>query len=127
MLKYLISFDESELPEIPDSLDISDRTILQEQINETRRSHIKLIRLYDKLKGDRLAASSKAAEIKREISMEFSGRNDRASEMNANEELQLLLGKIEAFDIAIETIKYQMEFIKNDIRILANSMFNSNK
>lgn len=126
LLKYLLSFDESELPSIPEELDISDRSILQEQINEIRQASLKLIRIQDDFRGDRLDISKKMSAIKREINLQNSKRNDRLDAIENNDEYQILSAKKEALDIALGTIGMQIDFLKSDLRILTNAMYNRN-
>lgn len=126
LLKYLLSFDESELPSIPEELDISDRSILQEQINEIRQASLKLIRIQDDFRGDRLDISKKMSAIKREINLQNSKRNDRLDAIESNDEYQILSAKKEALDIALDTIGMQIDFLKSDLRILTNAMYNRN-
>ena len=126
LLKYLLSFDESELPSIPEELDISDRSILQEQINEIRQASLKLIRIQDDFRGDRLDISKKMSTIKREINLQNPKRNDRLDAIESNDEYQILSAKKEALDIALGTIGMQIDFLKSDLRILTNAMYNRN-
>lgn len=126
LLKYLLSFDESELPSIPEELDISDRSILQEQINKTRQATLKLIRIQDGFRGDRLDISEKMSAIKREINLQNSKRNNRLDAIENNDEYQILSAKKEALDIALGTIGMQIDFLKSDLRILTNAMYNRN-
>lgn len=126
LLKYLLSFDESELPSIPEELDISDRSILQEQINEIRQATLKLIRIQDDFRGDRLDISEKMSAIKREINLQNPKRNDRLDAIESNDEYQILSAKKEALDIALGTIGMQIDFLKSDLRILTNAMYNRN-
>lgn len=126
LLKYLLSFDESELPSIPEELDISDRSILEKQINKTRQATLKLIRIQDDFRGDRLDISEKMSAIKREINLQNSKRNDRLDAIENNDEYQILSAKKEALDIALGTIGMQIDFLKSDLRILTNAMYNRN-
>lgn len=126
LLKYLLSFDESELPSIPEELDISDRSILEKQINETRQATLKLIRIQDDFRGDRLDISEKMSAIKREINLQNPKRNDRLDAIENNDEYQILSAKKEALDIALGTIGMQIDFLKSDLRILTNAMYNRN-
>lgn len=126
LLKYLLSFDESELPSIPEELDISDRSILEKQINKTRQATLKLIRIQDDFRGDRLDISEKMSAIKREINLQNSKRNDRLDAVENNDEYQILSAKKEALDIALGTIGMQIDFLKSDLRILTNAMYNRN-
>ena len=126
MLNYLINFSEEDIPEVIEDLDISDRLILQSQINETRKAHIKLIRMYDEIKGKRLECSKRIANIKRDIYTNYDNRTTRSDIIATNQELIDLNDTIEAYDTALETIKNHIEFLKSDIRILTNSMYNRN-
>lgn len=126
LLKYLLSFDESKLPSIPEELDISDRSILEKQINKTRQATLKLIRIQDDFRGDRLNISEKMSAIKREINLQNSKRNDRLDAIENNDEYQILSAKKEALDIALGTIGMQIDFLKSDLRILTNAMYNRN-
>ncbi len=126
LLKYLLSFDESELPSIPEELDISDRSILEKQINKTRQATLKLIRIQDDFRGDRLDISEKMSAIKREINLQNPKRNDRLDAIENNDEYQILSAKKEALDIALGTIGMQIDFLKSDLRILTNAMYNRN-
>jgi len=127
ILNYLLEFDiESEVPELDiiEDLDITDKTILQEQINQTRKSHKKLIDFYDSLQNDIIKVRSKLASKKQSFYIKFQNRNERIDALAQDTEILELQNTIEALLDAMKTVNNHIDFVKNDLAILKNSMYN---
>lgn len=126
MLKYLLDFDVNasmDEIEIVQDLDITDKTMLEEQINKTRRSYKNLLDLFDDLKNDRNKATDALLSKKQNIYLEFSGRTERSDVLNTDEEIIELQSKINAINDAMDTVKSYIDFLKSDLRILSNSQY----
>ena len=126
MLKYLLEFDiDSSVDkiEIIEDLDITDKTILQEQINKVRKSYKELLDLFDSLKNDRIKTNESLLDKRRSVYLEYVGRTERADVLNTDEEILELQSKISAIDDAMNTVKGYIDFLKSDLRILGNSQY----
>ena len=126
MLKYLLDFDiDSSVDkiEIIEDLDITDKTILQEQINKVRKSYKELLDLFDSLKNDRIKTNESLLDKRRSVYLEYVGRTERADVLNTDEEILELQSKISAIDDAMNTVKGYIDFLKSDLRILGNSQY----
>jgi len=127
VLNYLLEFDiESDVPDLDilEELDITDKTMLENQINESRKSYKKLIILYDNLQNDKIKAQSKLASIRQSFYTKFPNRTERINEMAVDESILELQSTIDALVDAMQTVKNYMDFVKNDLRFLSNSMYN---
>lgn len=127
VLNYLLEFDvESDVPDLDilEELDITDKTMLENQINESRRSYKKLIILYDNLQNDKIKAQSRLSSRKQSFYAKFSNRTERINEIAMDESILELQSTIDALVDAMQTVRNYMDFVKNDLRFLSNSMYN---
>ena len=125
MLKYLINYDidiDVEL-DLDFELDITDKTILQDQINNVRKSYRDLIDVYSKIQGEYLSAKEELANLNRRFLIEYPNRNERLNEQGSNQEYLYLQMKIEALQESMRSVNSQLDYIKSDIRILNSSMY----
>lgn len=128
MLKYLINFGvdvDSDLTStsLNDSIDITDISMLESQLNEARKTHYTLLKTLDKLQEEYLNNKALLSKKIREINMEFSGRTERADAMSTDIEYSNISDSIEALKEAMKMVGNQIDFVKSDIRILTNSMY----
>lgn len=126
MLKYLLDFDtNSNTPEIEiiEDLDITDKTVLQEQINKVRKSYRELLELTDSLKNDRIKTNETLLEKRQQVYLNNSGRTERSDILNTDDDIIKLQTKIGAIDDAMNTVKSYIDFLKSDLRILGNSQY----
>lgn len=126
MLQYLLNYDvilNGDDGFDYQDLDISDRTILQEQINNCRKSYHKLIKLYDSLQSEYFEAKSDLSEKTRKLYSETMNRDERAKKKMEDQDISELEEKIDALKEAQSTVKSQMNFIQSDIKILTSSMY----
>jgi predicted nuclease with TOPRIM domain len=128
MLQYLLNYDvdPDNIVEIDleYDLDINDKTILQEQINNVRRSYYDLIKLYDNIQGEYMQAKTELANKLRNYQINFENKNDRIAAISKDLEILNLEEKVEALKESLKTVDNQLTFIKADIKILTNSMYN---
>jgi uncharacterized protein YueI len=126
-LKYLLEFDvKSEVPEIEilEDLDIEDKTILQKQINQSRKSYRQLIELYDSLQEDKSKILSKLSFKKQNFYINFANRNDRSEAIAKDKEMSELEETVNALSDAMQTVKNYIDYVKSDLKILNGSMYN---
>lgn len=127
MLQYLLNYDV-DADNITDidlecDLDINDKTILQDQINNVRKSYYKLIKLYDSIQGEYLQAKTELATKLRKYQIDIENKVERANAIAADLEVLNLQEKIDALKESLKTVDNELTFIKADIRILTNSMY----
>lgn len=123
LLNYGINLDIEDVDVIP-ALDIDDRTILQEQINNTRNSYFELIKVYDLLQKEYLETKNELNLKVREMNNKYEKRIDITKCMSTDIDYIELNEKIEAIKEAMKTVSNQLDFIKGDMKILTNSMYN---
>lgn len=125
MLKYLINFDvdvDAEF-ELEFELDITDKSLLQEQINQVRKTYLRLIKLFDNLQGEYIETKSLLSQKNRELLLEFEVRSDRVEAEAKDPEHGYLVEKLDALRESMKAVTSQIDFIKNDMRVLNSSMY----
>lgn len=105
-------------------IDITDKTILESQFNYARENWYEAIKLMENI-------SKKISELKEEnieyISSIYSkGLSTQAvnAQLKADEDYQKRLLEIEGYETGLKILEEKINFIKSDIRILSNSMYN---
>ena len=127
MLEYLLNYDidaDNDSQDLDFELDITDHTILQEQINTVRKSYFNLIKLYDKIQSEYMKAKTALSSKNQKYYLDYSSRAERLDAIAKDQSITNLQEKIEATKEAIKTIENQLAFIKSDLRLLGNSMYN---
>ena len=129
MLKYLINYDiETEIKNedimTEYEIDINDRMILQEQVNNIRKTYFRLIKLFDELQANLVNFESEKDKKTSYYLTKFSNRNERIENQSGDIELLDLDTKIMATKEAMKTVSNQIDFVKSDLRFLSNSMYN---
>ena len=129
MLKYLINYDiETEIKNedimTEYEIDINDRMILQEQVNNIRKTYFRLIKLFDELQVNLVNFESEKDKKTSYYLTKFSNRNERIENQSGDIELLDLDTKIMATKEAMKTVSNQIDFVKSDLRFLSNSMYN---
>ena len=129
MLKYLINYDiETEIKNedimTEYEIDINDRMILQEQINNIRKTYFRLIKLFDELQANLVSFESEKDKKTAYYLTKFSNRNERIENQSNDIELLDINTKITATKEAMKTVSNQIDFVKSDLRFLSNSMYN---
>lgn len=126
MLEYIVNFNQNNAVEFIDELDISDKSILQEQINKCRKNHFELIKMYDSLQHKLIKNSEQIMKKKRESMTEFDSRTERSNFLSTDPEYLSLLIESDSLKFAMSTVTSQIDYVKSDIRILTNSMYSKN-
>lgn len=106
-------------------IDITDKTILQEQINFTRKEYFTALEQLESI-------SSKMSKLKEEMSkiaIDYYQDPDIPSrevtaKLREDEEYQKKILEIEAYQRGISILAEKISFYKSDMRILSNSMYN---
>jgi Holliday junction resolvasome RuvABC ATP-dependent DNA helicase subunit len=106
-------------------IDITDKTILQEQINFTRKEYFTALEQLEMI-------SSKISKLKEEISKILIdyyqdseiGAKEIASKLKEDEEYQKKTLEVEAYQRGMSILTEKIAFYKSDMRILSNSMYN---
>lgn len=121
MLDYLINYGvERHVVDYQD-IDINDRLMLQEQINTVRKSYSKLLALLDDIQGKYLDVTSRLASKSKEIITEYQGSRTNIA-FNTNDDYIELEAEQQALKSGMNMINAQIDYCKNDLRIL-NSVF----
>ena len=125
MLKYLLNFDVSNTKEIEviEELDITDKTVLEGQINCSRKSYKELLELLDSLTNDKVVIQQKLARKKQEVYSSTTNRNERSDIMNTDDDIIEYQSTLDALSDAMSTVKNYIDFVKTDLRILGNSQY----
>lgn len=127
MLQYLINYDvgtESiEEIDLEYELDITDKTMLQGQINNVRKSYIGLIKIFDSIQGEYIQSKTELANRMRTFQMDYDNKIERADAISKDLVTINLQEKIEALRESLKTVENQLTFVKADMRILGNSMY----
>ena len=134
MLKYLLQFnvnaDISEAEEINELLnneiDINDRIMIQEQINNSRKAYRKLILLFDNLQNDLFDNENKLNKLMRNVYLNCDNRVDASKIMQTDPEIIAVKETIEAIKMSMKTVSSHMDLVKSDLRILNSAMYNKN-
>lgn len=127
MLQYLINYDVDteniEEIDLEYDLDITDKTILQSQINNVRKSYRGLIKLFDLIQGEYIQTKTELANRMRTFQMDYENKNERLDAISKDLATINLQEKIEALKESLKTVENQLTFVKADMRILGNSMY----
>ena len=134
MLKYLLQFDVnadiSEAEEINELLnneiDINDRIMIQEQINNSRKAYRKLIVLFDNLQNDLFENENKLNKLMRNVYLNCDNRVDASKIMQTDPEIIAVKEAIEALKMSMKTVSNHMDLVKSDLSILNSAMYNKN-
>lgn len=121
MFEYLTNYGIKKYDTNYTELDINDRLELQSQINDARKNYYKLLSLLDEVQQKYLLTSTKLSKRSKEIIQNnISIRSNNA--FNSDDEYVALEVECQALKAGMNMINAQIDFCKNDLRIL-NSVF----
>lgn len=127
MYDYLIN-EGVEKPSETDSLevdiDITDRLILESQLNRNRRDSLKLIHSQDALYEQYIAVTKEISRLDAQHFSEIEGSKNITSIRADDLEYQEAKIKLEAIKLALKSVDSQIALLKQDARILTNTMYN---
>lgn len=122
MLEYLVNYGVSKKNLEYFDLDVTDKLQLQEQINNARKNYHELLILLDKVQHKYLECSAKLAKKAKEL-IENNDSSVRTNILfSTNEEYLAIEAEQQALKAGINMINNQIDYYKNDLRIL-NSIF----
>lgn len=121
MLDYLVNYGVKKFEVDYDDIDINDRLMLQDQINAVRKNYSSLLALMDDVQGKYLDCCARLAQKSKEILGDVSGNRTNIA-LKTDEDYIALEAEQEALKTGIYMIKDQIDYCKNDLRIL-NSVF----
>ena len=120
-LEYLMNYGVKQHTMDYADLDVNDRMELQDQINKSRREYYDLLQLLDEVQFKLLNCNKRLTERTKELLAE-SG-NSRINSILSSDDIYVGLDtEAQALKTAISMINDQIDFCKNDLRIL-NSVF----
>lgn len=121
MFDYLVNYGIKKHQINHDDLDINDRLMLQEQINKVRKNYSSLLNLLDDVQERYLNVSKKLTNRSKEI-IESSNGTRVNNIYSSDDEYISLEAEQQALKTGMQMINAQIDFCKNDLRIL-NSVF----
>lgn len=121
MFDYLVNYGIKKYQINHDDLDINDRLMLQEQINKVRKNYSSLLNLLDDVQERYLNVSKKLTNRSKEI-IESSNGARVNNIYSSDDEYISLEAEQQALKTGMQMINAQIDFCKNDLRIL-NSVF----
>lgn len=121
MLDYLINYGvETKSLEYED-IDVNDRLLLQDQINTARKNYARCLKLLDEIQGKYVGCSKELTKRVKQISMNATTSRLNTALQNDDKYIELESEQT-AYKIGIDMVKNQIDYYKNDLRIL-NSVF----
>ena len=121
MLDYLINYGvETKALEYED-IDVNDRLLLQDQINTARKNYARCLKLLDEIQGKYVECSKELTKRVKQISMDATTSRLNTALQNDDKYIELESEQT-AYKIGIDMVKNQIDYYKNDLRIL-NSVF----
>lgn len=123
MLDWLVNYGVQQHTAKYEDVDVNDRLALQEQINSARKNWHSLISLLDDIQGKYINVMKKIAELVKKTNEKAVKEGVRVNSLLAvDEEYIALDAQQHALSAGISMVKEQIDFYKNDLRIL-NSVF----
>ena len=123
MLNWLVSYGVEQHKINYDELDVNDRTLLQEQINKSRKSWHQLLELLYDIQGKYMEVTREISEIAKRATERAATENTRVNTLlSSDNEYVALEAQQKALAAGMSMINQQIDFCKNDLRIL-NSVF----
>ena len=123
MYEWLTNYGVKQHAVKYEEVDVNDRTMLQDQINEARRDWHQLLVLLDDIQGKYIEVSREIANLVKRLTEESMKENTRLNSLLAtNDEYIALEAQQKALAAGISMVREQMDFSKNDLKIL-NSVF----
>ena len=120
-LDYLLNYGVKQHTMEYTDLDVNDRLELQGQINKSRKEYFELLELLDEVQFKLLNCNKNLTERTKELLAE-SGNSRINSILSSDDIYTALDTEAQALKTAISMINDQIDFCKNDLRIL-NSVF----
>lgn len=123
MFEYLVNYGLNNHVSDYEDLDVNDRLMLQEQINQVRKRYYELLQLLDEV-NEKIITNEKQLSIKsKEIIEKSKEEGIRTNELfQTDEDYISIEAEHNALKAGIQMIYNQIEYYKNDLRIL-NSVF----
>lgn len=123
MLEWLSSYGVKRFECKKCDLDVNDRLALQDQINRVRSELHQLLELMDEVQGKYVEIAAQIAVETKRITEQAALSGQRANTLFATDQNYLELeAKQKALSAGLSMINQQVDFYKNDLRIL-NSVF----
>lgn len=121
MLDYLTNYGIQKHSIDYEDIDINDRLLLQDQINQARKNYSKLLSLLDDVHNKYLICIEKIAKRSKDVIGQNSGTRLNNA-FSTDDEYLTLDAEAQALKSGMTMINAQIDFYKNDLKIL-NSVF----
>ena len=106
-----------------EDIDVTDKLMLQDQINKSRKEWHTLLMLLDDIQGKIIEINKRMATIVKDETQRAQSEGSRVNLLlSTNDEYVTLEAEQKALSAGVSLINGQMEFCKNDLRVL-NSVF----
>lgn len=123
MFDYLLSYGVERHTPAYQELDIHDKLMLQDQINTARRGYFEMLQLMDEVQSKMLEVSERMKQESKRVMEQAGSEGVRPNSLFSQDDEYLSLeAKKEALSAGMNLITEQLNFYKNDLRIL-NSAF----
>lgn len=105
------------------SIDITDKTKLEEQFNYSRKLYFDAIEAMESI--NEKISSLKEENVETTNFVYSQGLSPQAAnaKLKSDEDYQKRLIEINAYEMGLHILEQKIDFIKSDIRILQNSMY----
>lgn len=121
MLDYLVNYGINKVSINYEDLDVTNKLMLQDQINSVRNNYSKLLNLLDEVQSKYLECNAEISKRSKELISSNDGKRTN-SIFDSDDTYLELDAELSAYNQAMKMIQSQIEFCKNDLRIL-NSVF----
>lgn len=122
MFDYLMNYGVKNFSTKYEEVDINDRLALQDQINEVRKNYFDLLALLDDVQSKYLECTKNISKRTKELIAENVDSKITNSIFSSDIEYIQLESQQQALKAGMSMINNQIDYYKNDLRIL-NSVF----
>lgn len=122
MFDYLVNYGIQKHSFNYEDLDVNDRMALQDQINRVRSDYSQLLQLLDDIQGKILDCNERLSRRSKEIIASAGETRRINSLLNQDDDYLATEAEQQALKTGASMVNAQIEFCKNDLRIL-NSVF----
>lgn len=122
MFDYLMNYGVKNFSSKYEEVDINDRLVLQDQINEVRKNYFDLLSLLDEVQSKYLECTKNLSKRTKELIKENAEIKVTNSIFSSDVEYVQLEAEQQALKAGMSMINNQIDYYKNDLRIL-NSVF----
>ena len=125
MLNWLVNYGIKQHSIDYEEIDINDRLRLQEQINDVRKNWYELLKLLDDIQSKYNEVSVEISNLVKDLTEESMRTGVRLNQLlSTNDRYIALESKQKALSAGMTMVNNQIDFCRNDLRILNNVFYN---